>query len=155
ILGPAIAGLLLAQGDLVVAFVLNAASFSLVAVILWTLPPHRPTPASTRTAEPGHASSAPGGSADHDIDDPATQAPDASMPMRRFLGRPIPASINAHALTGVVLMDACTWFAFGGIGILVVVLATDVFHGGDAATGYLNGAIGVGGTIGALASGAL
>src|SRR5262249_54511017 len=59
------------------------------------------------------------------------------------------------ALTGVVLMDACTWFAFGGIGILVVVLATDVFHGGDAATGYLNGAIGVGGTIGALASGAL
>jgi MFS family permease len=37
----------------------------------------------------------------------------------------------------------------------VVVLAVDVFHGGDAATGYLNAAIGIGGTIGAVLSGAL
>ena len=47
------------------------------------------------------------------------------------------------------------WFVFGGISILIVVIATDVFNGGDAATGYLNGAIGIGGTIGALLAGAL
>ena len=55
----------------------------------------------------------------------------------------------------MVLIDLLTWFAFGGIGILIVVIATDVFHGGDAATGYLNVALGVGGTVGALLSAAL
>ena len=58
-------------------------------------------------------------------------------------------------VAGVILMDTATWFTFGGIGILIVVIAVDVFHGGDAATGYLNAALGVGGTIGALLSGAL
>ena len=58
-------------------------------------------------------------------------------------------------VAGVVLMDTATWFTFGGIGILIVVIAVDVFHGGDAATGYLNAALGVGGTIGAVLSGAL
>ena len=52
-------------------------------------------------------------------------------------------------------MDTLTWFAFGGITILIVFIAIDVFHGGDAATGYLNAAIGIGGTVGALFSGAL
>jgi len=149
ILGPAIAGLLLAQGDLVLAFVLNAASFSLVAVILWTLPAHRPAARPVTATAEEHAGEAA-------RDGPAGAVPAApSEPSRAFLGRPIPASINANALTGVVVLDAFTWFAFGGIGILVVVLATDVFHGGDAATGYLNAAIGVGGTVGALASAAL
>ena len=55
----------------------------------------------------------------------------------------------------MVLIDLLTWFAFGGIGILIVVIAMDVFHGGDAATGYLNVALGVGGTVGALLSAAL
>jgi MFS family permease len=65
------------------------------------------------------------------------------------------AGIQLRAVAGVTLVSSMTWFVFGGIGILVVVIATDVFNGGDAATGYLNGAIGIGGTIGALLSGAL
>jgi MFS family permease len=48
-----------------------------------------------------------------------------------------------------------TWFAFGGINILIVILAIDVFDGGDAATGFLSAATGVGGIIGAVASGIL
>ena len=38
IIGPAIAGILLASGGLEVAFLINAASFGIVAVILWQLP---------------------------------------------------------------------------------------------------------------------
>jgi MFS family permease len=142
ILGPAIAGVLLAAGDLVLAFVLNAASFSIIAVVLWTLPAGRPTPSTATDDAVGQ--------------DAATGRPEPDVqPMRRFLGRRIPASVHVSALRGVVLMDVLAWFAFGGIAILIVVLATDVFHGGESATGYLNGAIGIGGTVGALVSGAL
>ena len=149
IVGPAIAGLLLATGDLVLAFVLNAVSFTLIAAILWTLPSHKPgavpSPASGAAATP------PG-----DPTAAAEVAPDdAGVDSRVFLGRRIPSSIDVSALSGVVLIDLLTWFAFGGIGILIVVIATDVFHGGDAATGYLNVALGVGGTVGALLSAAL
>ena len=65
------------------------------------------------------------------------------------------AGIKLGAVGGVTLVSSVTWFVFGGVGILIVVIATDVFNGGDAATGYLNGAIGIGGTIGALLAGAL
>ncbi len=44
---------------------------------------------------------------------------------------------------------------FGGVGILTVILATDILRAGEAATGYLNAAIGVGGVAGALISGLL
>jgi len=45
ILGPAIAGVLLASGGLEIAFLLNAISFGIVAVILWRLPvPRVPAP---------------------------------------------------------------------------------------------------------------
>ena len=36
--GPAVAGILIATGGLVVAFLLNAASFAVIAVVLWGLP---------------------------------------------------------------------------------------------------------------------
>ncbi len=36
--GPAVAGLLIAAGGLVIAFLLNAASFAVIAVVLWGLP---------------------------------------------------------------------------------------------------------------------
>ncbi|MBA2275148.1 MAG: MFS transporter, partial [Chloroflexi bacterium] len=38
IIGPAVAGILIGLGGLTVAFALNAASFGLVAVVLWGLP---------------------------------------------------------------------------------------------------------------------
>ena len=45
IVGPGIAGLLLVTGDIGLAFALNAVSFLLIAVILWTLPASKPRPA--------------------------------------------------------------------------------------------------------------
>jgi len=133
IVGPGIAGLLLATGDIGMAFVLNAVSFLLIAVILWTLPKSRPAP-----VEP----------------EPAADV-DAPVPSRGRFDDLRAAGIRLGAVGGVTLVSSVTWFVFGGVGILIVVIATDVFAGGDAATGYLNGAIGIGGTIGALLAGAL
>ena len=135
IVGPGIAGLLLATGDLVLAFVLNAITFLVIAAILWTLPASKPTAA----AEPGATAVA------------ATEGPARAGRFAELSA----AGIRLSAVGGVTLVSSFTWFVFGGISILVVVIATDVFNGGDAATGYLNGAIGIGGTIGALLSGAL
>ncbi len=145
------AGLLLATGDLAAAFLINAVSFTVIAGILWTLPPSRaakpePVAQAVEAADPA------GGNRRRR--DPGA-VPPAAPATRRILGRDIPASISLPVVAGVVLMDTATWFTFGGIGILIVVIAVDVFHGGDAATGYLNAALGVGGTIGAVLSGAL
>ena len=43
----------------------------------------------------------------------------------------------------------------GGISMLTVIIATDVLTAGEAATGYLNAAIGIGGVTGAIVAGAL
>ncbi|HET7827937.1 MAG TPA: MFS transporter [Candidatus Limnocylindrales bacterium] len=134
IVGPGIAGLLLATGDLVLAFVLNAVTFLVIAVILWSLP------ASKATAAP-------------QPDEPRADV-EGSAAGGRFADLAA-AGIKLGAVAGVTLVSSVTWFVFGGVGILIVVIATDVFNGGDAATGYLNGAIGIGGTIGALLAGAL
>ena len=153
VVGPGIAGILLATGDLVLAFVLNAATFGVIAVVLWTLPRGTaPREAAALVADAPGADGVPDEAA---ATAPATEPTVAAESYRTVLGRRIPASIDLSAVAGVLVLDVLTWFAFGGVSILIVVLAVDVFQGGDAATGYLNGAVGVGGTIGALLSGAL
>ena len=139
VVGPAIAGILLALGDLVMAFLLNALTFGVIAVVLWTLP----RAAAVRGATTAIALAATPG------------AEGAGQRGRLSLLDRVPAGVRIGAVTGVTLVSAIAWFAFGGVSILIVVIATDVFSGGDAATGYLNGAVGIGGTIGALVSGAL
>jgi MFS family permease len=173
IVGPAIAGLLLATGELTLAFLLNAATFGIIAVVLWSLPRAVPLTAPSTQApagsgdEPGdEPGNEPGGAhADAASAIPPGLGPQGAIPTSgswasalapgRWLRPRVPHGINLAAVTGVTVVSSVTWFAFGGISILIVVIATDVFNGGDAATGYLNGAIGIGGTIGALLSGAL
>ena len=58
-------------------------------------------------------------------------------------------------MAGLALLDVVASFAFGGLSVLTVVLATTTFHAGEEATGYLNAAIGVGGLVAAVVSGAL
>ena len=48
IVGPGVAGLLLATGDLAAAFLINAVSFTVIAAVLWTLPPSRAAAAASR-----------------------------------------------------------------------------------------------------------
>jgi MFS family permease len=61
----------------------------------------------------------------------------------------------ARPFLGVALTNCAGALAFGGLSIATVVLAFDVLHGGEEATGLLNAGIGVGGLAGALLSGAL
>jgi MFS family permease len=139
IIGPAIGGVLISLSGLTAAFLLNAVSFVVVAAVLWQLPSSR----GTATAEPA---------ADSSVElapEPSTRAatePTAALPSARSIAVP---------MGGLALLDVVASFAFGGLSVLTVVLATTTFHAGEEATGYLNAAIGVGGLAAAVASGAL
>ena len=125
IVGPAIAGLLIAVGGLTLAFLINAASFGIVALVLWRLPKRPPGGAN----EAGETSDGPG--------------------IRALLGD------RSRALLGIGIVNVVGQFIFGGLSVLTVVIAIDVLKAGEAATGYLNAAIGLGGLIGAVLSGVL
>jgi len=128
IFGPAIAGVLLALGGVTVAFILNALTFIVIAVILWTLPREAKADAPGRV-EAGPASS--------DV------AP-ASRPR-----------VPALPLAGLGIIQVMVGFLDTGMQVLTVILAINVLHAGEAGNGYLNAAIGVGGLIGAVGSGVL
>ena len=137
VVGPALAGILVAVGDVVWAFILNAISFGIVAIVLWRLP--RPERAPTRAEAAAQVAAG--------ADQPAGGEP---LPSTLDLLRPV-----ARPFAGVVLVNSAASFAFGGLSIATVVLAVDILKAGEGATGYLNAAIGIGGLIGALISGAL
>ncbi|MDQ2966159.1 MAG: MFS transporter [Chloroflexota bacterium] len=130
IIGPGIAGLLIAASGLTAAFLLNAASFAIVAAVLWGLPSIRPSAHGSVGAE-GEASPANGAA------------------KRRALAAIV------RPIAGVTLADLTAAFAFGGLGILTVVLAVEQLRAGEEGTGFLNAGIGVGAVVGAVASGAL
>ena len=151
ILGPAIGGLLLAFGGVTAAFVLNALTFIVIAGILWTLPSSARVVAVSPAAS-GSAETTPGGpahpeeladteSVGADVDAPATPA---SKPQ-----------VARRPLLGLAIVQATAGFIDTGMQVLTVVIAVNVLNAGEAANGYLNAAIGVGGLLGALASGIL
>ena len=128
IFGPAIAGVLLALGGVTVAFILNALTFIVIAVILWTLPREAKADAPARVeAGPASSDGAPG-------------------------SRP---RVPALPLAGLGIIQVMVGFLDTGMQVLTVILAINVLHAGESGNGYLNAAIGVGGLIGALGSGVL
>lgn len=138
VVGPALAGLLIAAGGLVLAFLINAASFAVVAVVLWQLPRATKTP---RVAASDKLAAVDGGTVEP-----------APTPRTPFFTE---VRSRLRPLSGMTLINAVDSFVFGGLGVLTVVIAVDVLGQGDAATGYLNAAVGVGGMLGAIASGVL
>ena len=125
IVGPAVAGVLLASGGLEFAFALNAVSFAVVAIVLWRLEvPQRKVPTATA---------------------PSDEAPPPQQGFRDLL-RP---------LAGPFVLDAATSIVGGGISVMTVVIAVDVLGAGEAGTGYLNAATGVGGVVAGVGGGAL
>jgi MFS family permease len=129
IIGPALAGILLAAGGLELAFLLNAASFGVVALVLWRLP----APHAARSSEDEGTS-------------PATGGAEAESAGWRELWRP---------LLGPIVLDSAGSLVSGALGVLTVVIAIDVLGAGEAGTGYLNAATGVGGVVAGIAGGAL
>jgi MFS family permease len=125
IIGPALAGILLASGALEIAFLLNAVSFGVVAFVLWKLPTPRPAVAA---AEEGEA-----------------EAKEEKASWRELV-RP---------LAGPFILDSALTIVTGGVGMLTVVIAVDVLKAGEAGTGYLNAATGVGGVVAGIVGGAL
>jgi MFS family permease len=128
-IGPAIAGVLIAVGGLATAFLLNAASFAFVAIMLATLPSRRTLieaaedKARTEEAEEIQAAVASGW------------------------------GTIVRRLPGIVVLDTATSFAGGALSVLTVVIAVDSLGAGEAATGYLNAATGIGGIAAGVAAG--
>jgi MFS family permease len=139
ILGPALGGILLVIGGVTVAFVLNALTFIVIAVILWTLPPS--TNVAPVSAVPASEAPEPDGGRGPAPEPASGPAPEPGM-------RPLP-------LAGVGLIQALDGFFDSGLQTLTVILAIDVLQSGESANGYLNAAIGVGGLVGAVGSGLL
>lgn len=142
IIGPALGGVLIAAGGVDLAFILNAASFTVIAAILWTLPPSfagraataetAPTEAEGAVTKPAHASAV----------EPTVAAAAASR-------------IPRTPIAGLGLIQVIVGFLDGGMQSVTIVLAVTVLNAGEEANGYLNAAIGVGGLIGAVISGVL
>jgi MFS family permease len=130
-IGPAVAGILIAIGGLVVAFLLNAASFAVIAIVLWGLPRNRPAEAAAPVdAEAGAAGET----------SPVSTAPGPAVLV---------------PVVGLAIIDVIGSVAGGGLSVLTVIIATTTLGGGEEATGFLNAGIGLGGFIGALLAGAL
>ena len=153
VIGPAIGGLLVAASGLALAFVINALTFAVVAVVVWSLPPAKARREGTAEPEAAQSASATaaeiaGSSADV-ADAGAVGAPaEATSPPTR-------PRLALRPVSGVMVIDMSTTFVFNGLLLLFVVLASDVYRGGEAAVGYLNAAVGVGGVIGAVGAGVL
>jgi MFS family permease len=141
IIGPALAGIIIAAADLTLAFALNAVTFGVIAVTLATLPssnPRKERAAAAAVAEAGAAEDVQAtGAVD---DDPAVSA--RLMTIRR-------------PLFGMLFLDSVAGFMFGGLSIITVMIAVDQLGVGEAGTGYLNAAVGIGGVLGAIGAGAI
>ena len=146
IIGPAIGGILLAIGGVEMAFILNAASFLVIIAILWTLP------SQARPGSPVGEAAAPAAESTAGLpaDAPAGTALEVEVPA--VAARPQLATVP---LAGLGIIQFLAGFLGGGLQVLTTVLAIHVLDAGEAANGYLNAAIGIGGLLGAIGSGLL
>lgn len=138
-IGPGVAGLLIAAGGLQFAFLLNAVSFGICALVLVGLPHGRPGGSEE-------------GAADGATDDAGSEndEPSEALVAERAAFRRL-----ASLIRGPIALDSATGFVGGGLTVLTVVLAVDVLRSGEEATGYLNAATGVGGVVAGIMAGAL
>jgi len=146
--GPAVAGLLIAAGGLVIAFLLNAASFAVIAMVLWGLPRSVASQGTAAVTEPPVQQGAPGAAP---VAEPGPGLAPAPAPARM----PVIESRILVPLLGLALIDVIGSAVGGGLSVLTVIIATTDLGGGEEATGFLNAGIGLGGFIGALVAGAL
>jgi MFS family permease len=154
IIGPAIGGVVLALGDVATAFILNAASFVVIALILWRLPPAPPVHhGSAPTAEPIPNAAAAAAVASEPVDsvDSVVPSTDPATTAQVEAG----VHLQVRPLAGLTVVQLAGGFIGGGLQVITVILAIDVLNAGEAGNGYLNAAVGIGGLLGGFLAGAL
>ena len=163
IVGPALAGIIIAAADLTLAFAINAVTFAVVAITLATLPPGLPGKPSggvnpalpTDDLEPVAADAAAATAAAESAIPDAIEAAAAAAPKVDELSARSRIMAIRRPLIGMLALDTTAGFLFGGLSVLTVIIAVDQLNAGEAGTGYLNAAVGVGGVLGAIGSGAI
>ena len=150
ILGPAIGGLVLALGNVTLAFVINAITFVVIAAVLWTLPPSRAKRAAEVTVEtPAELEATTSHTAGAGPGVAGGPSAAAASTARKFMG------VALLPAAGLLVVQLIGGFLGGGYQVITVILAIDVLGAGEQANGYLNAAIGIGGLLGAILAGAL
>ena len=163
IVGPALAGIIIAAADLTLAFAINAVTFAVVAITLATLPPGLPGKPSggvipalpSDDLEPIAADAAAASSAAEGAEPTAIAVAAAAEPKVDELSARSRIMAIRRPLIGMLALDTTAGFLFGGLSVLTVIIAVDQLNAGEAGTGYLNAAVGVGGVLGAIGSGAI
>ncbi len=123
------AAILIGLGNIPIAFFLNGVTFLVVAAVLWRLP-------TVSAARAGNGVR------------PGEPVPEEAAPSFREAVRPA-----MRSLSGLGIINLVDGFVSGGLAVLTVVIAFEVLGTGDAGTGWLNAAIGLGGLLGALLAG--
>ena len=157
VVGPAIGAILINASGLGLAFFLNAATFAVIAVVLWRLPRERGRGAGVAdraASEPTEGFDRPANDAATDEAASGEATPGTDGPLVRADAADAERAVPLTPLVGLGLVDTVAGFVFGGLGVLTVVIAIQQLGANEAATGYLNAAVGVGGILGAVVSGA-
>jgi hypothetical protein len=130
VVGPALAGLLLAGDRLELAFAINGLSFAVVVLLLLALPSgHRPPRFASPAAAPGAAGDAPAAS--------------DTEPGWRTIAR-----LTAPSL----VLDAAISFASAALAVLPVVIAAELLDAGLGFAGTIAASGGIGGLVGAASA---
>ena len=134
IVGPAIAGVLIVAGGLPAAFLINAATFGIIVVVLFTFVPGGATEAPTGAAADAGPSEA--------QDDESTNSAEPGF-------REI-----ARTIWRTLALDGAVSFAAAALSVLAVAIAVDHLGASAGFSGALNAALGIGGVAGGLATAA-
>ncbi len=127
--GPAVAGLMIAQWDVQVVFWLNVATFGWSILLLLGIKT-RADAASTETDEEGS---------------------DDNAGFWSELTGGFGLVVRDRDLRNVALLSGANGFAWGGLTVFMVLLATDVLDSGPEGLGYLNSVLGVATVVGGVA----
>ncbi len=138
-LGPAIGGFLLAATNAETVFALNAASFLWSAALVVGISAGIPTPKQPPLASRAH--------------DPEGEPPTHTVD--RGLSEGFRTILGDRDIGTLVALYAAQTLVAGALGVLVVVTALDLLHGGPKEVGALDAATGVGGLLGSFVALAL
>jgi MFS family permease len=128
--GPALGGLLLAASGTVTVFVVTAGCHLWSALLISTIRPPQ------------------------QVKEPVTGPDEAEGGLGELLAG-LRTTVQESRLRLLIGLCSAQAFVDGMLNVLIVVIALKLLHGDEAAVGYLNSAVGIGGLIGAVVTAAL